>query len=176
MSEQQSSEEQKKREKKLRAWKKQNRKFYAEFGDKHGDFVKRLIKRGIVRLFQELGYVDGNVISICRGGMTFRDNKLGIRNSFGMVIDDGKIAIFIYVAIELETWCVRSHIEALENYRRYIDAKGSDKRCFIGAVAGGVVKDEAAEFAQQNGLYVIVQSGEAVDIVTPPEGFVAKEW
>jgi len=36
--------------------------------------------------------------------------------------------------------------------------------------------DETAEFAQENGMYVIVQSGEAVEIITPPDGFAAKEW
>jgi hypothetical protein len=38
------------------------------------------------------------------------------------------------------------------------------------------VKEEAADVARKNGLYIIVQSGEAVEILTPPEGFVVKEW
>ena len=67
------------------------------------------------------------------------------------------------------------HFERLKKYRRYADAKG-DKRRFIGAVAGAVVEGEAADVAHDNGMYVIVQSGEAVEIVTPPEGFQAKEW
>jgi len=46
----------------------------------------------------------------------------------------------------------------------------------IGAVAGAVVEGDAAEFAQENGMYVIVQSGKAVEILTPPEGFKPKEW
>ena len=79
-------------EEKQRAWKKyqkrQNRWFYAEFGDKHGDFVKRLIKGGIVRLFQELGCFDSAIVSISRGGMTFQNDELDIRDSFSLVIDD----------------------------------------------------------------------------------------
>jgi hypothetical protein len=47
---------------------------------------------------------------------------------------------------------------------------------FIGAVAGAVIKGDSEEFAHENGMYVIVQSGEAVEIVTPPKGFKAKEW
>ena len=47
---------------------------------------------------------------------------------------------------------------------------------FIGAVAGAVVTDEAKDFAHENGMYVIVQSGKAVEIVPTPEGFKAKEW
>ncbi|MCL2304537.1 MAG: hypothetical protein FWC43_04260 [Planctomycetaceae bacterium] len=63
----------------------------------------------------------------------------------------------------------------MEKFRRYSDARG-DKRHFIGAVAGAVVSDNVADSAIENGLYVIVQSGEAVEIVTPPEGFVPKKW
>ncbi|MCL2622369.1 MAG: hypothetical protein FWD31_01780 [Planctomycetaceae bacterium] len=184
MSEQQSEsteEEQKRHEAKQRAWKKyqkrQNRWFNSEFSDKHGDFVKKLIKRGIVRRFQEIGYLEGDGVSICRGGMTFINDELGIRDSFGMVIESGSVAIFIWVSLTLETWCVRSHIEALEKYRRHVDSQGhgSTKR-FIGAVAGAVVTDDAATFAQKNGIFVIVQSGVTVEIVTPPEGFTVKEW
>ena len=47
---------------------------------------------------------------------------------------------------------------------------------FVGAVAGAVVKDDAMNFAHANGLYTIVQSGEAVEIAPTPEGFLAKEW
>ena len=82
----------------------------------------------------------------------------------------------IEVKTTLETADVRRHIERLEKYRRYANASSGDKRRFIGAVAGAVVSDETAAFAQDNGLYVIVQSGKAVEIVTPPEGFRAKEW
>jgi hypothetical protein len=63
----------------------------------------------------------------------------------------------------------------LEKYRRRADFKG-DKRRFIGAVAGAVIDGDAMEFAYKNGLYVIVQSGEAVEILPTPEGFQAKEW
>jgi hypothetical protein len=43
-------------------------------------------------------------------------------------------------------------------------------------LAGAVVEDDAKDLAHENGMYVIVQSGKAVEIVTPPEGFRAKEW
>jgi len=46
----------------------------------------------------------------------------------------------------------------------------------FGAIAGAVVDEEAIKFAHENGLYTIVQSGEAVDIVPTPEGFKAREW
>jgi len=53
---------------------------------------------------------------------------------------------------------------------------GCNKRRFVGAVAGTVVSDDAADFARENGMCVIVQSGKAVEFVTPPDGFTVKEW
>ena len=67
-------------------------------------------------------------------------------------------------------------IELLEKYRLYSDAKGDRKKRFIGAVAGAVIKGEVEQFAHKNGLYVIVQSGEAVKIAAAPDGFQPKEW
>ena len=92
-----------------------------------------------------------------------------------MFLENGDVAILIEVKTSLETADVRKHIERMEKFRRYADVKG-DKRRFIGAVAGAVVEEEAAIFAQENGMYVIVQSGEAVEIVPPSAEFVAKEW
>jgi hypothetical protein len=41
----------------------------------------------------------------------------------------------------------------------------------VGAVAGGIVPDEAQKYAQEKGLYVIVQSGESVAIAESPPDF-----
>jgi len=74
-----------------------------------------------------------------------------------------RIAILIEVKTTLETKDVHKHIERLTKFRRYIDTKGIDQRHFIGAVAGAVIEGEAEEVAHENGMYVIVQSGKAVD-------------
>jgi len=76
-----------------------------------------------------------------------------------------------------ETADVKEHIERMEKYRLYADIRGiGDKKRFIGAVAGAVVNNNAARFAQESGMYVIVQSGEATEIITQPDGFTPKEW
>jgi hypothetical protein len=47
---------------------------------------------------------------------------------------------------------------------------------YEGVLAGAVVADNVAKFAQSNGMYVITQSGETFEIVQPPKGFIAKRW
>ena len=86
-----------------------------------------------------------------------------------------KSLILIEVKTTLETADVRKHIRQLEQYRCCADVRG-DKRRFVGAVAGAVVEGEAMDFAHENGMYVIVQSGKAVKIVPVPEGFQVKKW
>jgi len=91
-------------------------------------------------------------------------------------LENGDVAVLIEVKTTLETADVRKHIERMEKFRRWTDAKGVAPKRYIGAVAGAVIQEEAEEFAHENGMYVIVQSGDAVEIITPPEGFRAKEW
>ena len=134
--------------------------------------VSNMIKGNIIEKFETLGYGD---LDRCSEKQTFRNKKLGIKGEIDLFIENGDIAILIEVKTSLETKDVRDHIERLEKFRRYADARG-DQRRFIGAVAGAVVSDNVADFALENGLYVIVQSGEAVEILSPPEGFVAKKW
>jgi len=141
-------------------------------GSRIGEIIESMVKGDIVAKFQALGYE----VTECSRNKFFEYKKLGIRGEIDLFLDDGEIAVLIEVKTHLETADVRNHIERLEKYRRCTDAKGPNKRRFIGAVAGAVATDEAVKFAQENGLYAIVQSGKAVEIVAPPDGFRAKEW
>ena len=141
-------------------------------GSRIGEIIESMVSGNIAAKFQTLGYD----VTECSRNKIFENKKLAIRGEIDLFLEDGDIAILIEVKTSLETLDVVNHIERLKKYRRYADTKGSDKRRFIGAVAGAIVTDEASEFAQENGMYVIVQSGKAVEIITPPDGFVAKEW
>ena len=151
---------------------KETGKKISALGSRIGEIIEYMVKGNIVAKFQKLGY---EVNEYSRNKF-FENKKLGIRGEIDLFLDDGEVAVLIEVKTTLETADVRSHIERLEKYRRCTDAKGANKRRFIGAVAGAIATDEAVRFAHESGLYVIVQSGEAVEIVTPPEGFQAKEW
>jgi Holliday junction resolvase-like predicted endonuclease/Sec-independent protein translocase protein TatA len=147
-----------------------NKKISA-LGSRIGEIVENMVAGdNIVNKFQALGY------KIVQHGRRVKfGRELGIPGEIDLLLEDGDIAILIEVKTTLETTDVREHVERLKKYRRCADAKG-DKRRFVGAVAGAVVDDSAMNFAHENGMYVIVQSGEAVEILPVPEGFQAKEW
>jgi hypothetical protein len=142
-------------------------------GNRIGDIIEHMVAgHNIIKKFQAFDYKIGDYSR----NKTFGQNlPTDMQGEIDLFLEDGNIAILIEVKATLETADVVKHMERLEKFRRFSDRKG-DKRRFIGAVAGAVVKDEAQKFAHENGMYVIVQSGEAVEILPVPEWFQAKEW
>lgn len=145
----------------------------SKLGSRIGEIIECMVEGNIVKKFQSLGYD----VEECSRNKSFDNRKLGISGEIDLLVGDGDISILIEVKTTLEEADVLDHIERLEKYRRHADANGGKNKCrFLGAVAGAVVRKKAVETAFINGLYVIVQSGEAVKIVKPPDGFKAKEW
>ena len=156
-----------------RQMKETDRKISA-LGSRIGEIVENMIGGDIVPQFRELGY---NITQYAR------NHRFGLKGTtdsgeIDLFLYDGEFAILIEAKTNLKTDDVREHIDRLEKYRRCVEANKSDQRRyrFIGAVAGAVVEDNVAAFAQKQGLYVIVQSGRAVEIIPSPEGFVPKTW
>ena len=151
---------------------KETEKKISALGSRIGEIVENMIGGDIVPQFREFGY------AIQRYGrnLIFGDAGTAESGEIDLFLEDGDVAILIEVKTNLKTADVLEHIERLEKYRRSIDVSGNNHRRFIGAVAGAVVEKNVADFAQKHGMYVIVQSGRAVEIITPPEGFVPKQW
>jgi len=144
-------------------------------GNSIGRMVEHMIGGRILDKFQVLGY---KVDHYSRNHY-YQNSKLGISGEIDLILQDGDVAFFIEVKTTLETADVRKHLEKMAKYRIYADTAKilwPPTTRFIGAVADAVVTDEAKDFAHENGIYVIVQSGEAVEILPTPEGFKAKEW
>ncbi|HBT77963.1 MAG TPA: DUF3782 domain-containing protein [Planctomycetaceae bacterium] len=142
-------------------------------GSRIGEIVENMIGGDIVAQFRALGYA----VSAYSRNKVFGIAGTSASGEIDLLLEDGDVAILIEVKTALKTADVNEHVERLQKYRRYIDEHGDvDKRRYIGAVAGAVVEPNVVQFAQKNGLYVIVQSGKAVEIMPSPEGFVAKKW
>ena len=147
-----------------------------------GRIIEHMLGERIIEKFQALGY---GVTHPVRRNCTFVNTKMGIEGEFDLTLVDTDTIILISVKTTLKTKDVRRHLKKIKEFRRHIEAVGFKQppfthllptTRFFGAVAGAVAEKEAIDFAHQNGLYVIVQSGEAVEIVPTPEGFQAKEW
>jgi len=147
-----------------------------------GRIIEHMLGERIIEKFQALGY---GVTHPVRRNCTFVNTKMGIEGEFDLTLVDTDTIILISVKTTLKTKDVRRHLKKIKEFRRHIEAVGFKQppfthllptTRFFGAVAGAVAEKEAIDFAHENGLYVIVQSGEAVEIVPTPEGFQTKEW
>ena len=142
-------------------------------GSRVGEMVEKLLGEGnLVAQFRELGH---KVKSHSRNKV-FGEKGTDESGEIDLFLEDGDVAILVEVKTTLKMDDVMDHIERMEKYRRFVDADGPHGKRFIGAVAGTVIAENVINFAHESGFYVIIQSARAVEILSQPEGFVAKKW
>jgi len=140
---------------------------------KVGGIAEKLLGEGkLVDQFRELGHK----VKRYSQRMIFGEKGTAESGEIDMFLEDGDVAILVEAKTTLKMDDVRDHIERIEKYRRFADAQGYPRKRFIGAVAGTVIAENVINFAHENGLYVIIQSARAVEIIPQPVGFVAHEW
>lgn len=134
---------------------------------KWGQFVEGLVAPATMRLFAARG--------IPLDGTTQRAKKR--RNGKNMEIDvlavNSEYVVLIEVKSTLKVADVRDHIQQLGQFKVFFPEYADRK--VVGAVAGIVIDGDADKFAYKQGLFVIVQSGEQVEIAND-EKFRPKLW
>jgi hypothetical protein len=91
--------------------------------------------------------------------------------SLRLLLSNDEFAFAFWTVVEfgfdgLIDLIVGEHQERLEKFRLVSDAKG-DKRRFLAAVGGGLVQENVRIFALKQGMFVIQQSGENIEILKP---------
>ena len=135
-----------------------------------GEFTESMFSPDLWKKFDEYGIL----VTEQSKRRTFRNGNIKLAE-VDVYIENGDYAIPVEVKTKLSEEDVDKHIERIKIIRGYLDAKG-DKRKLLGAVAGGVVADKVLQYAQEKGLFVIVQSGNSATIAETPEGFKPREW
>ncbi len=131
-------------------------------------FVEGLVLPAAKRLFLEWGIEIEHIsqhVEVSRNGQE------------GMEIDilgvNGEYAVLIEAKSTLDVQAIDEHLERLSKFKMYFP-EYADKKA-IGAVAGIVIRSDAARYAYKQGLFVIAQSGDTVKILND-ENFTPKEW
>jgi ElaB/YqjD/DUF883 family membrane-anchored ribosome-binding protein len=88
---------------------------------------------------------------------------------------NGEYAMAIEVKTHLKEKNVRYHAKRLEDIKQYPPDQYKGKK-ILGGLAGLVADSDAKELADELGLYVLEQSGEAVRLADRPDWFKAREW
>lgn len=125
-------------------------------GNRLGDFIEDAVRPAAVRLFKERGieiYEIQQNVSVQRG-------EEGIEIDL-MVVNDTE-AVAIECKSNLKTDDVNEHLERLAKLKRLLPRYAGFS--VMGAVAALVVPDNVARYAYAQGLFVIGQSGDHLEI------------
>jgi hypothetical protein len=146
---------------------KQLSKNLGDLGNRLGEFVEHLVAPAVVRLFQAEGIEVHAVypeVFVKRDGEALEIDWL--------VVNDGAL-----VAVECKSKLTHEHLDQhlarLEKIKRVLPLYRNHR--VMGAVAGMVVPEGVAEAAMHQGLYVLYQNGEQIEVRNPPE-FVPAQW
>jgi hypothetical protein len=135
-----------------------------------GELTEALFSPELNKKFDELGFTFVNQSvrkKFQKDGKTFAE--------VDSVLENGEYTMFVEVKTKPDKQDITWHLERIEKIRKDMDERG-DNRKIVGAVAGGIISEAIMKYAQQEGLFVIVQSGESVKLADMPEGFKAREW
>ena len=133
-----------------------------------GEFVEGVVAPGCKTIFAERGIpvheVHRRVERRTDDGRTMEIDILVVNDS---------AAVLVEVKSKLTVEDVRDHLNRLQNFKsifiRYADTR------VMGAVAGIVCEENAEQFARNQGLFVIVQSGETICLANE-KTFVPRIW
>ena len=138
-----------------------------EIGNRLGEFVEHLVMPTVVRLFQAQGLEVHEVHSDIKAKREGQGIQVDV-----FVVNDG-VLIAIECKSKMTTAQVDEHIQRMNKLKRMLPAYRHHQA--FGAVAALVMPDDVAEYAEEQGFYVLVQSGETLTIRNEPE-FRAKAW
>jgi chromosome segregation ATPase len=104
------------------------------------------------------------------------DEKNRIMTDIDILLSDTGLVTVVEVKHELnKKKDVEEHIKRMNLVRKYPPAEVVGKE-IMGAMAGGVVDPDVQRYAYENGFFVLELTGETVDLIPPPDGFVPQKW
>ncbi|NEX16042.1 MAG: DUF3782 domain-containing protein [Halochromatium sp.] len=138
-------------------------------GNRLGDFVQEMVRPAVVRLLRARGLP---VHQVAPNLSAYDDNGQ-------LLAEIDLLALNAQVAVAVEC---KSHL-SVDDVNEHLERLAAFKRCFpqyqtyqlLGAVAGMVVPEQVGRFAYRKGLFVLAQSGTAIEIRNDSR-FQPKTW
>jgi hypothetical protein len=133
-----------------------------ELGLRLGDIVEHFMSPSLHEKFGGLGYH----FTRSSRNVEIRDQHKQSLAEVDVLLENGDYVMAVEVKTRLTSRDVKDHAKRMGVLRRVAD-EHRDGRKYLGAVAGAVVSPEVVAYALKNGFFVIVPSGETVDIKAP---------
>jgi len=139
-------------------------------GNSLGRLTEALFSSDLCKKFNEIGFMFNEQ---SRHKEFYQDGNLIAE--VDSLLENGEYIMLLKIKTELSVSDVDDHIERIEKIRQYMDTRNDD-RILVGAAAGGFVPKNVLKYAQKKGIFVVIQTGEAVAIADLPQGFIFREW
>ena len=137
-------------------------------GGRWGAFVEGLVAPASATLFAQRG------IPVHKTSRNIKATLPGNRHmEIDVLVINTNAVVLVEVKSHLTADNVREHMTRLAEFKLFFP-EYAEKQIF-GAVAGIVIESGVDRFAMNQGLFVIVQSGEVMQIANA-EGFVPQAW
>jgi hypothetical protein len=136
-------------------------------GNRLGDFVQEIVAPSVVQLFAERGL---QVHQLARNVQAKRNGQ-AMQIDLMVLNDDAVILVEVKSALSVDD--VNEHLQRLAGFKTvfpcYADAR------VMGAVAAMVIPDNVASYAYHQGLFVLGQRGETMQILNDAQ-FQPRTW
>jgi len=134
-----------------------------------GEVVEHLVAPGIEDRLAQYGLVFENVYPNAK----VKENRQTLAE-IDLLLEGDDALLVVEIKAKVKTGDVEKHAARLEKLRKHYDRR-KDRRRLIGAMAGAVFNSMEKKAALDAGFFVIVQSGDTMQMDVP-EGFKPKEW
>ncbi|MBF0286018.1 MAG: DUF3782 domain-containing protein [Magnetococcales bacterium] len=139
-----------------------------QLGSRWGEFVEGMVAPACETLFEERG------IPVHLVHQRVRAKYPGNRHmEIDLLVVNSSAVVLVEVKSKLRHEDVGDHLERMAHFKEFFPLY-EDFQVF-GAVAGIVIEENVDRYAMNEGLFVIVQSGESVALANPPE-FEPQAW
>ncbi|MBF0348472.1 MAG: DUF3782 domain-containing protein [Magnetococcales bacterium] len=139
-----------------------------QLGGRWGEFVEGMVAPACETLFLDRG------IPVHRVHQRVKAKYPGNRHmEIDLLVVNTDVVVLVEVKSKLRVEDVREHVTRLAEFKSFFP-EYVDRRV-MGAVAGIVVEENVEQFAMNEGLFVIVQSGETVTLANDTQ-FIPKTW
>jgi hypothetical protein len=141
-------------------------------GNRFGQLIEHLVSPNLLKKFTALGYA----FTRTNTRVQYEDaNTHKTLAEVDVLLENGDVVLAVEIKADPSIEDVNDHIKRMETLRAYADAR-NDQRGYLGAVAGGIVRDGVRTYALKQGFYVLEQSGDTVNITAAPESWKPKRW